>query len=388
MTLPTLPTLHDFAAEAFDPDRYALLPDDWAVAVADVVASTRLAARGRDRDVNFAAGAVVAALSAVCATPDQPAACQFGGDGAVAAVPASKIAETRAVLAALADWAQTELDVPLRVGLVPVADLHAAGHEVRAALHDFGNGNVFGQFLGDGVSTAETWVKGDARWRLEPAPGPIPGLEGLSCRWQPIPPRRGGVMCVIIDPLRPGAEGAALLAALQAEIEAVVPTGAAAPLGDGSTLTPGGLPDAHALEIEARTEPRARRLSRKLRAVVGSAVLRLAHWLAHWLGCTLGRVDADFYRRRLAERTDYRKQAGGPRFVLDLSDDEAARIEAILATAEARGDIRFGTARARATTLTCMVGDFLADRHVHFVDGDGLGFWRASVELKKKIKTL
>lgn len=378
-----LPTLSDFAAEAFDPDRYALLPGDWAVAVADVISSTKLAAQGRDRDVNFVAGAVVAALSAVCATPDQPAACQFGGDGAVAAVPPAKISETRTVLAALADWAQTELNVPLRVGLVPVADLLAAGHEVRAALHDFGNGNVFGQFLGDGVSIAEIWVKGDARWRLTPAPGAIPGLEGLSCRWQPIPPRRGGVMCVIIDPLRPGAEGAALLAALQAEIEAVVPTGAAAPLGDGSTLTPGGLPDAHALEIEARTEPRARRLSRKLRALVGSAVMRLAHLL----GGSLGRVDTDFYRRRLAERTDYRKQAGGPRFVLDLSDDEATRIEAILAAAEARGHIRFGTARAKATTLTCMVGDFFADRHVHFVDGDGLGFWRASVELKKKTIT-
>lgn len=374
-----LPAIHDFAAEAFDPGHYARLDDDWAIAVADVVASTQLAAQGRDRDVNFIAGAVVAAMAAVCGDMEVPAACQFGGDGAVAAVPPGCQDTARAALAALAHWSAEEMKVPLRVGMVPVADLHAAGHQVLAALHDFGHGNVFGQFLGDGVPMAEHWVKNDARWRIEPSPGELPGLEGLSCRWRPVPPRRGGVLCVIIDPRLPGAEGMAALARLQAEIEAVVPTGAAAPLGDGSHLVPGGLPGAHVLDLEARTQPTGR-LRRKLRAVAGSLILGIVHLL----GGRVAGVDTDHYRRRLAERTDYRKQAGGPRLVLDVSDDEAARIEALLAAAEARGDILYGTARAKSTTLTCMVGDFTADRHIHFVDGDGLGFWRASVMLKDK----
>ncbi|MGE5517958.1 MAG: DUF3095 family protein [Bacteroidota bacterium] len=375
-----LPTLSDFAGQAFDPARYARLPDDWSVAVADVVASTQLAAQGRDRDVNFIAGAVVAAMAATCGDADCPAACQFGGDGAVAAVPPEHLEAARTALAALAHWSAAEMDIPLRVGLVPVADLHRVGHQVLAALHDFGNGNVFGQFLGDGVPMAEHWVKSDARWRLAPAAGDLPGLEGLSCRWRPVPPRRGGVLCLIIDPTRPGPEGLAALSRLQGEIEAIVPTQAAAPLGDGSHLTPGGLPDARLIDIEARTEPPSRRLARRLRAVAGSLILGLVHAL----GGRLAGVDTDLYRRHLAERTDYRKQAGGPRLVLDVSTDEADRIEALLAAAEARGDIRFGTARAAATTLTCMVGDFAADRHVHFVDGDGLGFWRASVVLKSK----
>lgn len=377
-----LPTLRDFAAEAFDPARYARLPDDWSIAVADVVASTRLAAQGRDRDVNFIAGAVVAAMAATCGDKNHPAACQFGGDGAVAAVPPQCREAARTALAALAHWATAEMDIPLRVGLVPVAELSHAGHEVLAALHDFGNGNVFGQFLGDGVPTAEHWVKGAERWHIAPAPGDLPGLEGLSCRWRPVPPRRGGVLCVIIDPRRTGPQGLAALARLQAEIEAIVPTQCAAPLGDGSHLVPGGLPEAHALDLEARTESPARRRARRLRAVAGSLILRLVHFLG---GNVLG-VNTDTYRRRLAERTDYRKQAGGPRLVLDVSDGEADRIEALLTAAEARGDILFGTARAKATTLTCMVGDFSADRHVHFVDGDGLGFWRASVVLKGKLR--
>lgn len=375
-----LPTLRDFAAEAFDPGRYAILPDDWALAVSDVVGSTKLADQGRDRDVNYVAGAVVAAMAATCGTPENPAACQFGGDGATAAVPPDRIAAARATLAALAHWAQSELDITLRVGVVPVAELRRAGHAVLAALQDFGNGNVFGQFLGDGAALAEHWLKTDPRWRLHPQAGPLPGLDGLSCRWRPVPPRRGGVLCVIVDPARSGADGVAALSRLQAEIEAVVPTGAAAPLGDGTALVPGGLPDGHALAVEASTEPHRQRWRRRLRAVVGGVILRLTHLAG---GRLLG-VDSALYRRRLAERTDYRKQAGGPRLVLDVTAAEAERIEALLAAAETRGDIRFGTARARATTLTCMVGDFAADRHVHFVDGEGLGFWRASVMLKGK----
>lgn len=375
-----LPTISDFTAQAHDPARYGRLDDDWWIAVADVIASTKLANAGRDRDVNFIAGAVVAVMAAVGARPEQPAACQFGGDGAVAAIPPQCADAARQAMAALAHWAQSDMDIPLRVGMVSVAALHQAGFDVLAALHDFGNGNVFGQFIGPGVPMAEHWVKSDPRWSIAPAPGELPGLEGLSCRWRPVPPRRGNVLCVIIDPVDPGAVGMAALARLQTEMERIVPTALAAPLGDGSTLNPVTLPSAHALANEARTQPPAKRAARVLRAAMGTLILSLVHHLG---GRRFG-IDTDYYRAKLAERSDYRKQAGGPRFVLDVTEDEAARIEALLARAEAKGDIVYGTARSTATTLTCMVGDFTADRHVHFVDGDKLGFWRASVVLKQK----
>lgn len=375
-----LPAIRDFTAEAHDPARYARLGDEWWIAVADVIASTRLAGAGRDRDVNFVAGAVVAVLSAVAGRPEQPAACQFGGDGATAAVPPGRIDATRHALAALAHWSDTEVGIPLRVGVVPVAALHQAGHAVLAALHDFGNGNVFGLFLGEGVPMAEHWVKAGERWRIAPAAGDLPGLETLSCRWRPIPPRRGHVLCVIIDPVPEGPAGTAALARVQARIEAVVPTALAAPLGDGGALEPMVVPAWRRLAVEIRTVPLLRRPARILRALLGSGILGLVHRLG---GKAFG-VDAGAYVRKVAERTDYRKQAGGPRMVLDLTGDEASRVEAALAEAEAEGLIRYGTARSEATTMTCMVGDFSADRHVHFVDGDRLGFWRAAEVLKAK----
>ena len=377
----SLPAIRDFAREGYDPGRYQRLAGDWWLAVADVVGSTKLAAAGRDRDVNFIAGAVVAALGEVARRDGEAAAVQFGGDGAIAAVPPDCVEATRKALAALAFWSRHDFDIGLRIGMVPVSALEDQGLETLVALHDFGNGNSFGIFLGAGAPAADSWVKTDARWRLEPAEGDLPGIEGLSCRWRPFPNRRGLVLCVIADATESGAAGLAALARLQHRIEAVVPTADASPLGDGDHLAPRAIPTAHCLGLELHTERPWRRPLRLVRALIGGAILATTHAL----GGRLGAVDVIKYRRAMAERSDYRKLAGGPRLVLDVSEADAARIEAVLAEAEAKGEIVFGTARSEATTMTCLVGDFMADRHVHFVDGEGLGFWRASVVLKAKL---
>lgn len=380
MTL--LPVIRDFAAEASDPRRYAALDGGWSLAVADVTGSTQLATQGRHRDVNFVAAGVVAVLSDAVRVGQDPAACQFGGDGAIAAVPPGREDGARAALSALAHWSAEVMNVPLRVGLVPVRALLDQGLEVMAALHDVGNGNSFGLFLGAGVVAADAWVKEDARWRLPPQPGPLPGLESVSCRWNPVPPRRGTVLCVIVDAVDPGAAGLLALARVQSAIEAIVPTAGAAPLGSGERLEARWPPDWRSLLMEARggrdgAGP-GTRVRRVANALAGSGLLVLLLKL----GLSLGNFDPQRYRRRMAERTDFRKSAGGPRLVLDVTEGEADAIEAVLALAAQSGSIRYGTARADATTVTCLVGDVTADRHVHFVDGAGLGFWRASVMLK------
>ena len=68
------------------------------VTVADVVGSTKLAAAGRDRDVNLVAGGAVAVLGEAVRRPGDVVACQFGGDGAIAAVPPERMDATKAAL--------------------------------------------------------------------------------------------------------------------------------------------------------------------------------------------------------------------------------------------------------------------------------------------------
>lgn len=389
-------TITDFAAQAADAHRYTPLGDGWWIAVADVVGSTRLASEGRHRDVNFVAGAAVAVLSTLIEATGETPCCQFGGDGALAAVPQAARDAAHEGLAALAWWSIHEMGVPIRVGLVPVSELVAAGLDVRVALQDLGGGNVFGLFMGDGVSRAEEWVKGEPARQIPPHRFPIehgalPGLEGLSCRWTPVPSGRGTVLCVIIDPVVPGDAGAAILRRIQAEIEAVVDTDDATPLSrNGERLKPRWPPSLHALILESRAAAggpgwggTAARVARVAKAVLSAAFIAFAHAAGRKL---LG-FDPRRYRRAIAERSDYRKAAGGPRMVLDVTEAEARAIEELLERAVATGDIRYGVARADTTTITCHVGDFQADRHVHFVDGGELGFWRASKALKSRFGT-
>lgn len=386
----TLPSVFDFRRDALDPLMYARLGPAWSVAIVDVVGSTELARQGQDREVNFVAGAAVAALTAVL--PAGAAACQFTGDGALAAVPPGQTNAVRQVLGALVHWADDACGVKLRAGLVPVSALRASGWQVLAALHDFGGGNTVGLFLGDGVEQADAWVKAGARWQVPAAAGPLPGLEGLSCRWNPVPSARGTILCVIADPLATGEHGVATLARLLTSLETIVPGSLACPLGDGLRLQPRVAPSRRAIRLEAAAAGRMRpsdqgaggswlaRAGRIAQALFGAAWIRSAHAL----GGRLGPVDVKAYRQSMAARSDFRKLAGGVRLVLDVTEEEARRIEALLRAEEVSGRLRTGTARSPEATITCMVGDFMADRHVHFVDGSGLGFWRASQVLKAK----
>lgn len=379
--MPDLSTLTDFAVEGADPARYTRLGPGWSLASADVVGSTQLAAQGRHRDVNFVAGAAVSVLSALIEAAGQRPCCQFGGDGATAAIPPGLRGQAEEALAALVHWSINELDVPIRAGLVDVAELDARGLEVRAALQDLGGGNFFGLFIGAGVAAAEDWVKAEPARQVTPRPGPLPGLEALSCRWTPVPASRGVVLCIIVDPLPAGAAGDAALGRLLTEIETTVDTEAASPLSPrGEKLVPRWPPSWRSLWLEAHAAPPGRRWRRAVMAAVQSALVALAHKS----GVKPFGFDARAYARALAERSDYRKAAGGPRMVLDVTDDEARAVEALLERAVARGDIRYGLARAPAATITCRVGDLAADRHVHFVDGAELGFWRAATAMKQR----
>lgn len=378
-----LPAIRDFAAEAVDPNHYVALSAGWSIASADVIGSTKLAADGRHREVNFVAAAAVAVLSAVLEDGGGDASCvQFGGDGAIAAVPLQRRAAVEQALAALAHWSIHDLNVPIRVGLVDVAELIEAGLDARIARQELGAGNGFGLFLGSGIAAAEAWVKAHPHRQLEPRSGNLPGLSSLSCRWQPVPACRGVVLCIIADPVDGGPAGLTALARFQRELEAIVPTSAAAPLGDGERLKPRWPPSSRSLWIEARTVSDGRRGLRVVRALVGSLLVLLINALDQ----PLFGFDPRRYRRGIAAYCDYRKASGGIRYVLDVTEDEAVAIQTLLERHDAMGTIRYGLSRAEATTFACLVGDLAADRHVHFVDGDRLGFWRASVMLKERYR--
>src|ERR1035437_2107653 len=136
-TMPTegfyasLPVLRDFT-RVMEPALFAPLPGDWMVGVADVVQSTKAIAENRYKAVNMAGAAVIVAVTNTLENRDVPFV--FGGDGASFAVAAEVAAAARQALAETATWVKEDLDLTLRIGMVPVAAIRAHGLDVRRPL--------------------------------------------------------------------------------------------------------------------------------------------------------------------------------------------------------------------------------------------------------------
>lgn len=372
--------IFDFDAQAFDLSHYHALPDDWSIAIADVISSTELATLGRDKDVNFIAAAAVAVLKETLESSGDSAAIQFGGDGVIAAVPPEHRDQVSLRLASLAHWAKQLFDIGLRIGMVPVAELNKAQLPCYVSLQVLDEHNAFGLFLGDGIQAADDWVKQHSTWNIQPLQGELPGLENLSCRWHPVKSNRGMVVSLILDPVAKGEQGIQTLNRVVEALNLLFPVEHASPLSQHRPLKPPAIPSWQSISRELKIQSNTPRVLRILTAYSGSFIV----WLAWRLGGQLGSLNARRYLHSLSRKTDYRKQAGGPRMVLDLTHAEFDAIKQVLEDAEQQGEILFGYATSEAATLTCLVSDFQADDHVHFIDGQGLGFWRASIMLKKK----
>ena len=172
----------------FDDDGYRAAPDDWSLAVTDIVDSTRAIADGRHKTVNFVAAMAIAAAKNLCAP--EPIPFLFGGDGAVLMVPPQHVQAARQALARVRGAAAREHGLRLRVGLASVRDLRRFGAELRVARYEPTPGNSFGVFSGGGVGVLEDAIRGRA-WPELGALAAVPeilddgapvDLSGLSCR--------------------------------------------------------------------------------------------------------------------------------------------------------------------------------------------------------------
>src|SRR5215217_3461477 len=102
----TLPVFTHFEGVA-DSVNYRPLPEDWAIATADIVDSTGAIEAGRYKAVNMAGASVISAIFNAIGQHDLPFV--FGGDGALVAIPPASIAVAHEALAAVQNWVQEEL---------------------------------------------------------------------------------------------------------------------------------------------------------------------------------------------------------------------------------------------------------------------------------------
>jgi hypothetical protein len=359
-------------ADITDPGRYRPLPPDWVVGVTDIVQSTKAIAEGRYKAVNTVGAAVIAAITNALPGVQFPSV--FSGDGASLALPGRHEAAVRDTLARTAAWAEDALGLVLRVAVIPIAEIRAAGVDVRVARFAASADVTYAMFAGGGIAWAESALKQGRFAIARAAAGAMPDLSGLSCNFAPIRAERGVILSIIAVPLDDGPGFAALVGDLLALLGASGQAGR--PFADAGPLpawTGGGYE--RAIAVRAARHPLWARAAILPRALLRRLVLSL--------NLTVGNFHPARYRRQLVDNTDFRKFDDGLRMTVDCTPSVADTIEARLEAARQAGVCDFGTYRQKTANVTCFVPSVTRADHVHFVDGATGGYAAAATQLKQ-----
>ena len=370
-----LPLFRNFA-EVMDPRLFSPLPGDWVVGTADVVQSTKAIAENRYKAVNMAGAAVIVAVTNALHDRDFPFV--FGGDGASLAVPAGVAAAARQALAETATWVKEDLDLTLRIGMVPVAEIRAQGLDVRVARYAPSDNISIAMFSGGGIAWADAAMKRGEISVPEAPPGAHPDLSGLSCRYEEIPASRGLVLSLVVAP-GANANSEAFRAAIEkiARIVEQTPNASRPVPGQHLRFT---WPPAGA-DLEARASRRADESirARKIKVLVRTFL----YFLVMRFSITVGAFIPAKYTRELIDNSDFRKFDDSLRMVLDCTPALANEIEQHLMACAAKRIVRYGTHRQHAAMMTCFTPSPTRSNHVHFIDGAMGGYAMAASAMKQ-----
>jgi hypothetical protein len=356
-----------------DPALYSPLPDDWSIGVADIVESTRAIAEARYKAVNMAGASVIASVTNALEGREFPFV--FGGDGASFAVSPDDLDRAREALAATATWVRDDLNLAMRVALVPVAAVRAQGLDVRIARFGPSPNLSYAMFSGGGLGWAEAAMK-RGEFAVPAAPsGTQPDLTGLSCRFEEIPAVRGLILSVLVAPAR-----AADPAAFRKLIEDVVALVEGSP--DAGRPVPSGGPPLRwppaGVEFEARTKRGGSLFKRRAFVLVHTLFV----YLVIRFGISVGGFVPKTYVRQVVENSDFRKYDDGLRMILDCTPELERALTQRLAAAASSGVARYGLHRQDAAMMTCFTPSALRSDHVHVIDGARGGYASAAMALK------
>ena len=367
-----IPVFRGFGS-LMDPALYSPLPDDWTIGIADVLGSTRAIAERRYKAVNMAGASAIAAITNALEGREYPFV--FGGDGASFAVSPQDLERARDALAATAAWVRDDLDLVMRVALVPVSSVRAQGLDVRVARFAPSPNISYAMFSGGGLSWAEVAMK-RGEFAVPAAPfGTQPDLSGLSCRFEEIPSVRGLILSVLIVPAA-GAEPGAFRNLIEDVIALVERSPEAArpvpPGGPEIRWPPAGL------DLEARAKRGGPLVVRRASVLVRT----LFAYLIMRFGISIGGFVPQTYRRQVVENSDFRKYDDGLRMILDCTPELERALEQRLAAAASMKIIRYGMHRQDAAMMTCFTPSARRSDHVHFIDGARGGYASAATALK------
>jgi hypothetical protein len=248
-----------------------------------------------------------------------------------------------------------DLDLVMRVALVPLKEIRAKGLDVRVARFGPSPNLSYAMFSGGGLGWADAAMKRGEFVVPAAEAGTQPDLSGLSCRFEEIPSTRGLILSVLVVP----AKDADPLA-FRKVIEDVIKQG---------------------VEYEARAARGGTLLKR--RAVV--LAVTLWAYVVMRFGIKVGNFVPKNYVQQVVENSDFRKYDDGLRMILDCTTELERALTQLLANAAANRIVRYGLHSQDTAMMTCFVPSVMRSDHVHFIDGARGGYASAATALKAMV---
>lgn len=380
-----LPVTSDF----FDASRQELyhpLPEDWYVAVTDIVNSTSAIANNRYKRVNILGASPIVGILNITDKNEIPYT--FGGDGAIFCIPPTHFGKAKKVLAECRYIGKTEYGLDLRAALIPVSYIRRQGYDVQVARYQASEHYIQAIFSGGGIGFAEDALKqpGIEKYRINAAEKAKEiDFSGLECRWQEVsrPDKEVITLMVQSNPGHPNEQR--VYARVLRKLREIFGFDNQTNPIDSRNLKMNISPFKWMGEVKFRTAGKSWPnrilyvLKTGLQIIVGKIMMKLNFKTSN--------TDWGLYKTDMALNSDHRKFDDMLRLVISGSPDQRRRLEAFLQEQYEQDQLAYGLHIADAAMITCMVFQYHRE-HVHFVDGKNGGYVSASKKLKTRLQQL
>ncbi len=379
----SLPSLSSFS-EIFSQENFQDVPDDWWVALTDVVGSTKAIEAGRYKEVNSAGSIGVMAISNYLKDMSFPFI--FGGDGMTCLVPDSVASPVKELLIGTGRAVKKMFNLELRLAMIPVQVLKEAGKTLSLAKWQVSPEYSQAILEGDGIDQAETYLKTPGSpylLSLETPTSLEPDFTGYTCRWEDFPSPFGETVALLIKFRHPSkAERLSFLTSLDQII---------------------GKPEVHhPLRVETSRMAlfNVKRLNNEAAVITGSPQgwnafvyrMKMRYWI---LICIIfikfnihvssGKIDISQIRQNNMKSSDFRKYDNSLKMILALKKSSRMELEKFLQESKAKGEIFYGLHVTDRAMITCLMHN-KGESEVHFVDAADGGYAYAAKKLKQQMK--
>jgi hypothetical protein len=380
-----LPVIEDFF-NASDRQNYHPLPEDWHVAVTDIVNSTAAINENRYKTVNILGASSIVGILNVTDRSKIPYI--FGGDGSTFCIPFELLDDAKQVLGKARHIGQNEYNLDLRTAIIPVSYIRERGYDIQVARYQASEFYTQAVFSGGGISYAEEILKDEeiTEFQVEAITGDSSvDFSGLECRWQEVQQPGKEVLTLLIKS-NPDIE-------VQETIYRDVLQKMRAIFGFDEKTNP---IDASQLTMNLSFSKLMDEA--KFRTSGGGLLKQIGYILKVQLQTIIGKVlmaldyktsatDWSLYKPDMARNSDHRKFDDMLRIVISGTPDQRRELQSYLQQQFEQSRLAYGMHITDAAMITCMVFEYHRE-HVHFVDGNGGGYVSASKELKKRVEAL